>query len=120
MHHLLPSSAYKKSPTTTTMARLAAASFSLSRWSLVSSCRSQSRSGCSVSPKPTFAGFRGPHLRDQSGSYSYSSSSHGSMADPVSLTAPNGRRYSQPVGLFINNRFVPSQAGDRLSTINPA
>lgn len=42
------------------------------------------------------------------------------MADHVSLTAPNGRRYDQPVGLFINNQFVPSKSGDSFATINPA
>lgn len=38
----------------------------------------------------------------------------------VELTAPNGRRYLQPTGLFINNEFVASKAGEKLSTINPA
>jgi aldehyde dehydrogenase (NAD+) len=38
----------------------------------------------------------------------------------IELTAPNGRTWSQPTGLFINNEFVPSQKGDLLSTIDPA
>ena len=38
----------------------------------------------------------------------------------LSLTAPNGRQYTQPVGLFINNQFVPSKSGDKFATINPA
>lgn len=42
------------------------------------------------------------------------------MADHVSLTAPNGRQYDQPVGLFINNQFVSSKSGDSFATINPA
>ncbi|PYH47330.1 aldehyde dehydrogenase family protein [Aspergillus saccharolyticus JOP 1030-1] len=38
----------------------------------------------------------------------------------VQLTAPNGRQYDQPIGLFINNEFVPSKSGDKLASINPA
>lgn len=38
----------------------------------------------------------------------------------VELTAPNGRKYTQPTGLFINNEFVASKSGEKLSTINPA
>ncbi|KAI9931028.1 hypothetical protein ASPWEDRAFT_167021 [Aspergillus wentii DTO 134E9] len=38
----------------------------------------------------------------------------------VQLTAPNGRKYDQPVGLFINNEFVASKSGDKFATINPA
>jgi aldehyde dehydrogenase (NAD(P)+) len=37
----------------------------------------------------------------------------------VQLTAPNGRKYSQPIGLFINNKFVSSKSGERIATINP-
>jgi aldehyde dehydrogenase (NAD(P)+) len=37
----------------------------------------------------------------------------------VQLTAPNGRQYAQPVGLFINNEFVPSKSGEKFATINP-
>ena len=43
------------------------------------------------------------------------------MSDVVlQLTAPNGRKYSQPIGLFINNEFVPSKSGEKLATINPS
>ncbi|KAF2709749.1 aldehyde dehydrogenase-like protein [Pleomassaria siparia CBS 279.74] len=38
----------------------------------------------------------------------------------VELTAPNGRKYSQPRGLFINNEFVKSKSGETISTINPS
>ena len=35
------------------------------------------------------------------------------------LTTPNGKKYSQPLGLFINNEFVPSSKSDKITTINP-
>ncbi|GKT47908.1 aldehyde dehydrogenase [Colletotrichum spaethianum] len=35
------------------------------------------------------------------------------------LTAPNGRTWSQPLGLFINNAFVQSSSGQTLTTTNP-
>ena len=38
----------------------------------------------------------------------------------VQLTAPNGRSYAQPVGLFINNEFVHSKSGERFASINPS
>lgn len=38
----------------------------------------------------------------------------------VELTAPNGKTWSQPTGLFINNDFVESQKGNKLVTIDPA
>lgn len=38
----------------------------------------------------------------------------------VELSAPNGRTWSQPTGLFINNEFVESKKGDKLNTIDPA
>lgn len=38
----------------------------------------------------------------------------------VELTAPNGRKYAQPTGLFINNEFVASKRGDKFPSINPA
>ncbi|CAK7214575.1 mitochondrial aldehyde dehydrogenase [Sporothrix curviconia] len=42
------------------------------------------------------------------------------MADlAVQLTAPNGRSYSQPIGLFINNEWVKSSDGGKLTSINP-
>ncbi|OBU00528.1 hypothetical protein VE01_01047 [Pseudogymnoascus verrucosus] len=42
------------------------------------------------------------------------------MANAVELTAPNGVKYSQPTGLFINNNFVPAQSGQTLETISPS
>ena len=43
------------------------------------------------------------------------------MADlQLSLTAPNGRQYMQPIGLFINNQFVAAKSGDKFATISPA
>lgn len=38
----------------------------------------------------------------------------------VQLTAPNGRSYAQPIGLFINNEFVASKSGDKIASINPS
>ncbi|RPB11397.1 aldehyde dehydrogenase-like protein [Morchella conica CCBAS932] len=35
------------------------------------------------------------------------------------LTAPNGKKFNQPLGLFINNEFVKSQSGKTLTTISP-
>lgn len=37
----------------------------------------------------------------------------------VNLTAPNGRKYQQPIGLFINNEFIKSKSEGKLTTINP-
>jgi aldehyde dehydrogenase (NAD(P)+) len=37
----------------------------------------------------------------------------------VELTAPNGRKYSQPIGLFINNEWVASSKGNKITSINP-
>ncbi|KAF3761251.1 aldehyde dehydrogenase [Cryphonectria parasitica EP155] len=37
----------------------------------------------------------------------------------VSLTAPNGRKYDQPLGLFINNEFVKSSSGSTITSIDP-
>jgi aldehyde dehydrogenase (NAD+) len=37
----------------------------------------------------------------------------------VELTAPNGRKYQQPRGLFINNEFVASKSGETITSINP-
>ncbi|KAL7273391.1 mitochondrial aldehyde dehydrogenase [Rhizina undulata] len=36
------------------------------------------------------------------------------------LTAPNGRTYKQPLGLFINNEFVKSKLGGTLTSVNPS
>lgn len=38
----------------------------------------------------------------------------------VELTAPNGKKYTQPTGLFINNEWVASSKGDKITSINPA
>ena len=36
------------------------------------------------------------------------------MADlHTQVTAPNGREYNQPIGLFINNEFVKSESGEK-------
>lgn len=37
----------------------------------------------------------------------------------VDLTAPNGRKITLPTGLFINNEFVKSKSGDKITSINP-
>jgi len=37
----------------------------------------------------------------------------------VELTAPNGVKYTQPTGLFINNEWVKSSKGNKISSINP-
>ncbi|KAG5787013.1 hypothetical protein H9Q69_013915 [Fusarium xylarioides] len=41
------------------------------------------------------------------------------MSLDVQLTAPNGRTYKQPTGLFINNEFVRSSNGNKITSINP-
>jgi len=35
------------------------------------------------------------------------------------LTAPNGRTYQQPTGLFINNEWTPSSKNTKVTSINP-
>ncbi|KFY97914.1 hypothetical protein V498_01801 [Pseudogymnoascus sp. VKM F-4517 (FW-2822)] len=37
----------------------------------------------------------------------------------IELTAPNGRKYIQPIGLFINNEWVKSSNGRKITSINP-
>lgn len=37
----------------------------------------------------------------------------------VELTAPNGKKYTQPTGLFINNEWVASSKGETITSINP-
>lgn len=37
----------------------------------------------------------------------------------VELTAPNGRKWMQPLGLFINNEFVKGSGEQRIASINP-
>jgi aldehyde dehydrogenase (NAD(P)+) len=41
------------------------------------------------------------------------------MSLDIQLTAPNGRKYAQPTGLFINNRWVKSSDGGKITSINP-
>ncbi|KAF7556570.1 hypothetical protein G7Z17_g1305 [Cylindrodendrum hubeiense] len=41
------------------------------------------------------------------------------MSLDIQLTAPNGRKYAQPTGLFINNKWVKSSDGGKISSINP-
>lgn len=38
----------------------------------------------------------------------------------VKITAPNGRVYEQPTGLFINNEWVKSSDGGKITSINPS
>jgi hypothetical protein len=37
----------------------------------------------------------------------------------VQLTAPNGRTYAQPTGLFIGNEWVRGGDGDMIGSVNP-
>ncbi|KAK8196021.1 mitochondrial aldehyde dehydrogenase [Zalaria obscura] len=37
----------------------------------------------------------------------------------IELTAPNGHKYTQPTGLFINNEWVKSSKGNKITSINP-
>ncbi|OBT89211.1 hypothetical protein VE02_04303 [Pseudogymnoascus sp. 03VT05] len=37
----------------------------------------------------------------------------------IELTAPNGMKYTQPTGLFINNEWVKSSDGKKITSINP-
>lgn len=38
----------------------------------------------------------------------------------VEIVAPNGQRYQQPTGLFINNEFVPATGGQTITSLDPA
>lgn len=40
------------------------------------------------------------------------------MASSTPITLPNGRKYEQPTGLFIDNQFVPA-SGDEFAITNP-
>ncbi|KAK6428487.1 mitochondrial aldehyde dehydrogenase [Oleoguttula sp. CCFEE 5521] len=44
------------------------------------------------------------------------------MSDSLSieLTAPNGKKYTQPTGLFINNEWHPSSDSTKITSINPS
>jgi aldehyde dehydrogenase (NAD+) len=35
------------------------------------------------------------------------------------ITAPNGFTYEQPLGLFVNNKWVASSNGQKIVSINP-
>lgn len=35
------------------------------------------------------------------------------------LTAPNGRKYTQPIGLWIDNEWVAAKSGSVIDVINP-
>jgi len=37
----------------------------------------------------------------------------------VDLTAPNGKKFTLPTGIFINNEFVKSKSGEKITSINP-
>ncbi|KAF5127877.1 putative aldehyde dehydrogenase-like protein [Metarhizium anisopliae] len=41
-------------------------------------------------------------------------------APSIQLTAPNGVKYTQPTGLFINNEFVKSRSGKTITSLDPA
>jgi hypothetical protein len=38
----------------------------------------------------------------------------------LDLQAPNGLKYSQPTGLFINNEFVDALSGQTITSVDPA
>ncbi|KAI1620193.1 aldehyde dehydrogenase domain-containing protein [Exophiala viscosa] len=42
------------------------------------------------------------------------------MSTIVELSLPNGHKYEQPVGLFIDNQFVKSSSGKTFETIDPS
>ncbi|KAH7007498.1 aldehyde dehydrogenase domain-containing protein [Ilyonectria destructans] len=42
------------------------------------------------------------------------------MTTVLHLELPNGNNYEQPVGLFINNEFVPSLSGRKFETVDPS
>lgn len=37
----------------------------------------------------------------------------------IELTAPNGKKYTQPTGLFINNEWVKSKSGEKITSVSP-
>lgn len=37
----------------------------------------------------------------------------------IELTAPNGVKYRQPTGLWINNEWVKAKKGEKITSINP-
>jgi aldehyde dehydrogenase (NAD(P)+) len=40
------------------------------------------------------------------------------MAPTLQITLPNGVKYDQPTGLFIDNEFVPA-SGDDFAVVDP-
>lgn len=38
----------------------------------------------------------------------------------MEIVTPNGHRYTQPTGLFINNEFVPASSGQTITSLDPA
>lgn len=38
----------------------------------------------------------------------------------MEVVTPNGHRYTQPTGLFINNEFVPASSGQTIISLDPA
>ena len=42
------------------------------------------------------------------------------MALETRLKAPNGTEFTLPTGLFINNEFVASSAGIKITSVSPA
>lgn len=59
-------------------------------------------------------------IRSNRGTFARHYTAGSNMADLfVELTAPNGHKYKQPRGLFINNEFVKSKSGETIASINP-
>lgn len=52
-------------------------------------------------------------------SLSFSTASNMSQLE-VELTAPNGTKWLQPLGLYINGEFVKSSNEQKITSINPA
>ncbi|KAF3388433.1 Aldehyde dehydrogenase [Penicillium rolfsii] len=42
------------------------------------------------------------------------------MSLSVDIVTPNGHRYTQPTGLFINNEFVSASSGQTITSLDPA
>ncbi|KAL6882153.1 aldehyde dehydrogenase domain-containing protein [Trichoderma longibrachiatum] len=42
------------------------------------------------------------------------------MVPSIQLTAPNGIKWNQPTGLFINNEFIASSSGETIASLDPA
>ena len=85
--------------------------------------RSSNPSAGLVLPAPTFSTscFSLPKLPDLFiTALETCTSKSSTMSDLfVDLEAPNGREYKQPIGLFINNEFVKSSSGEKITSINP-